>query len=60
MEIVLAPLDLHVCVPMDQQAPMTPVMILIQTPAITLIAIDIIDVLTIVVVTILVAMNPRP
>ncbi len=61
MEMVVAPLDLHVCIPMDQRTPTTPVvMILIQTPAITLIAIDIIDVLTIVVVTVLVAMNPRP
>src|SRR5437667_4872309 len=60
MEMVVALLDL-VCILMDQRTPTTPVvMILIQTPAITLIAIDIIDVLTIVVVTVLVAMNPRP
>ena len=60
MEMVMALLDL-VCILMDQRTPTTPVvMILIQTPAITLIAINIIDVLTIVVVTVLVAMNPRP
>src|SRR5436190_20537464 len=49
MEIVVAPLDLHVRVPMDQRTPTTPVvMILIQTAAITLIAINITEVLTIV------------
>src|SRR5437667_2410739 len=61
MEMVVALLDLYVCILMDQRTPTTPVvMILIQTPAITLIAIDIIDVLTIAIVTVLVAMNPRP
>src|SRR5437773_413789 len=61
MEMIVAPLDLPVCILMDPRTPTTPVvMILIQTPAITLIAIYIIDVLTIVVGTVLVAMNPRP
>ena len=60
MEIVMAPLDLHVHMLMDQRTPMTPVMILIQTPAITLIAINITEVLTIVVITVLAAINPQP
>src|SRR5436189_6320882 len=61
MEMVMALLDLHVCILMDQWTPTTPVvMILIQTPAITLIAINITQLLTIVVITVLGAMNPRP
>ena len=60
MEMAVAPLDPHVHVPMDQWTLMTLVaMILIQTPAMTLIAIDIINVLIIIVVPVLVAMNPQ-